>query len=72
MKRSVLLVVAIVTMALLVPGIWLTSASTPDRIAAGSVEAAQYPEKGKSITILVPWAAGGWARCALAAPTPVA
>jgi tripartite-type tricarboxylate transporter receptor subunit TctC len=45
MKRTVRLVVATVTMALAILGV--------------SAEAAQFPEKGKSITILVPWSAGG-------------
>lgn len=45
MKRTVILIVSMVTTAL--------------RIPAGSTEAAQFPEKGKAITILVPWAAGG-------------
>jgi len=45
MKRAVMLIVAMVTMAL--------------AMLDGSAEAAQFPEKGKAITILVPWAAGG-------------
>ncbi len=45
MKRAVLSSIAIVATAL--------------AMLAGSAEAAQFPEKGKSLTILVPWAAGG-------------
>jgi tripartite-type tricarboxylate transporter receptor subunit TctC len=45
MKRAMILAVAMVTVILAVP--------------VGSAEAAPFPEKGKSVTILVPWAAGG-------------
>jgi tripartite-type tricarboxylate transporter receptor subunit TctC len=45
MKRAVILIVALVAIALALP--------------SDSTEAAQFPEKGKTVTILVPWAAGG-------------
>ncbi len=45
MKRAVVLVVVLVAMVLALPG--------------SPAGAAQFPEKGKTITILVPWAAGG-------------
>jgi len=56
-SRFVLLVTVALAIGLLVVG--CSQAAAPAPTAAAAAPKASFPEKGKSITLIIPWAAGG-------------